>query len=86
MLSGDLCHWVEMDNFNAFCARGPAAGGPCIWISVVDVVSSRGTVVPCAWVVKPCGRVVRIPLESLRACLEPVIFSTRIVWMQRSTR
>ena len=91
MLSGDLCriqgiYWVEVDIFNVVCTRVTPVGGPCIWLAEVDVVSSKGTVVPCGLIMKPDGSVVRIPVESLRACLKLVIFSPRSVWIQRSTR
>lgn len=91
MQSGDLCrtvgmYWVEVDVYNRPRASGKWPSGPCIWLSPVDIVTSKGTVVPCGWIMKPDGSVVRIPLESLAACLDLVIFFARIVLTQRSTR
>lgn len=91
MLSGDLCctvgiYWVEVDIYNRSRAAGKWPSGPCIWLSPVNVSTSAGTVVPCGWIMKPDGSVVRIPVESLRECLALVIFSSPVVWIQRSSR
>lgn len=99
MQSGDLCcivgmYWVEvgrerffrLDVYNRPRTSGKWPSGPCIWLSRETVGTSAGTVVPCGWIMKPDGSVVRIPMESLRECLELVIFSPRSVWIRRSTR